>query len=216
MTLTAFFLIFLSVFLHAGWNFLSKVGRPSFAFYGLMALTSTCLMSPFLLFFDVGLGEMSPRFWLLLLCSGVSELLYEQGLCRAYRRCDISLAYPMVRALPVLLVAVVTILFGIGKTPGPMALTGMLVVMVGCLLMPLRRLTDFRISAYVNPALGAMLLAAVGTTGYTVLDSLALAELIAAGKSSRLLCCCAYLCMIEFQIAVGIFVYVWRHPREQV
>ena len=40
MTLTAFLLVFLSVFLHAIWNFLSKKTNPSGAFYLLSSTTA--------------------------------------------------------------------------------------------------------------------------------------------------------------------------------
>ena len=216
MTLTAFFLILLSVFLHAGWNFLSKAGLPSAAFYLLMALTEWTMTLPFLLLADTGVGEMGPRFWLLLLGSGVSEICYVLGLYHAYRRCDISLAYPMARALPVLTVPLVTIAFGFGEPPAGIALAGMAAVVVGCLLMPLRTLAEFRPGIYVNPALGAILLAAIGTTGYTVCDSQALSMLIATGKGGRISCCFVYLSLVEVQIIIGLVVYILLHRREQV
>ena len=40
---TAFLLILFSVFLHAGWNFLSKANRPSKAFFMLANLTIALL-----------------------------------------------------------------------------------------------------------------------------------------------------------------------------
>ena len=43
MSWTAFFLVLVSVFLHAGWNFLSKSGRPSAAFYLVMSMTSATI-----------------------------------------------------------------------------------------------------------------------------------------------------------------------------
>ena len=44
-------------------------------------------------------------------------------------------------------------------------------IFLGCLLMPLKKFSGFRLSNYLNPALGGVLLAALGTTGYTIFDS---------------------------------------------
>ena len=52
-------------------------------------------------------------FFLFYLGSVASEVMYVAGLAYAYRRGDISLVYPLVRAIPVLLVAAVTFAFSI-------------------------------------------------------------------------------------------------------
>ena len=49
MTLTAFLLIFVSVFLHAGWNFISKKNTPSAAFYMLSSATAALIWLGFFL-----------------------------------------------------------------------------------------------------------------------------------------------------------------------
>ena len=49
MTLTAFLLIFVSVFLHAGWNFISKKSTPSAAFYMLSSATAALIWFGFFL-----------------------------------------------------------------------------------------------------------------------------------------------------------------------
>ncbi len=117
MSWTAFFLGLVSVFLHAGWNFLSKSGRPSAAFYLVMSMTSATIWLPFFLFSGLAAGKLPFSFWLYWIGSGVCEVLYVLGLFKAYSKCDISMAYPLARALPVLMVAAVTIVFGIGRIP---------------------------------------------------------------------------------------------------
>lgn len=119
MSWTAFFLVLVSVFLHAGWNFLSKSGRPSAAFYLVMSMTSATIWLPFFLFSGLDAGKLPFSFWLYWIGSGVCEVLYVLGLFKAYSKCDISMAYPLARALPVLMVAAVTIVFGIGRFRGP-------------------------------------------------------------------------------------------------
>lgn len=216
MSWTAFVLILVSAVLHAGWNFLSKSKRPSAAFYLLASMTSILLWLPFLLLSDTHWSALPGRFWLLTLGSGISEVIYFLGLFHAYRKSDISMAYPLARALPVLMVAAVTLLFGLGRaTPGTLALSGMVVVSAGCLLMPLKHLSEFRLRSYCTPALLFIVLAAVGTTGYTVIDSLATPILAEYSSSPKLVWAGAYLCMVETMISIGLGTYVRQHKREQ-
>ena len=118
MTLMAFVLIFFSVFLHAAWNTISKSVKPSMAFYSIMTITAALIWLPFLIFGKWDPFAMPLRFWMLIFFSVAGEVLYMLGLARAYSRSDISLVYPVARALPVLMVPAVTLLFGLGtKNP---------------------------------------------------------------------------------------------------
>lgn len=214
MTWIAFLLVFFSVFLHAGWSFLSKSTRPSGAFFLLSSSTAALLLLPVFLASDWrGLGVLPFRFWLLLTGSGCFEILYCLGLAYAYRRCDISLAYPLARALPVLLVAAVTAVFGIGRFPGVVALAGMAVITAGCLLLPLDG--RFQWTSYCNRAVLFILLAAAGTTGYTIVDSVSMALLRESAVQSALRSSLQYIFMIESLIAVGLAVYVQLVPVER-
>ncbi|MGJ7456635.1 hypothetical protein [Halomonas sp. RA08-2] len=49
--------------------------------------------------------SVTPSFWGWLAASGVCEMLYMGGLAWAYARGEVSLLYPVARALPVVLVA---------------------------------------------------------------------------------------------------------------
>ena len=204
MTLTAFFLILVSAFLHAGWNFISKKSVPSLAFYSLSCGTAALLwLLPFLIS-DFSWVRMSSRFWVLTGASIIFEILYVAGLAYAYRRSDISLVYPLARALPLLLTAAVAALFHLGsRQMGPQALLGMAVVFAGCLMMPLQHFRDFRLSSYCNIVIVFVLLAAIGTTGYTVVDSVAMAEIQAVYQRRSIMLSIAYMFFIETGIALG-------------
>ena len=93
------------------------------------------------------------------------------GLFKAYAAADMSLAYPVARSLPVLLVAVVSAVIYPGRYPGFWGAAGLLVVCCGCLLMPLKNFADFNLKNYTGTAMRYILLAAIGTTGYTVIDA---------------------------------------------
>lgn len=208
MTFSAFLLVFTSVFLHAGWNFLSKKKNPSQAFYCIMSSTSALLWLPFFLCSGLIAADLPGTFWLIWLGSIGCELLYLCGLAHAYRTDDISLVYPLARALPVMMTAFLTLCFGYGRPPGPVSLAGMTILSVGCVLMPLTRWDQFRIASYRSPALKFIVMASLGTTGYTILDSLALKVLYASIEHPGWIDSCAYLFLIEAGLGVSQLMIV--------
>ena len=215
MTLSAFWLILLSIFLHVGWNLISKKSKPTAAFYLLTSVTSFLLYVPCVFFAGIDWGALGSRFWCFLLLSIVFEILYFIGLFKTYRSADISLAYPMVRALPVLLVAAVTSFFGIGKALNLWAVTGIFIVFAGCLMMPLQKFSDFSWRNYMTPVLGYMLLAACGTTGYTVLDGMLIPQILAHTSNSQLAATGAFISLLELGITTGLSIYVLSIKRER-
>ncbi len=215
MTLSAFWLILLSIFLHVGWNLISKKSKPAAAFYLLTSVTSFLLYVPCVFFAGIDWGALGSRFWCFLLLSIVFEILYFIGLFKTYRSADISLAYPMVRVLPVLLVAAVTSFFGIGKALNLWAVTGIFIVFAGCLMMPLQKFSDFSWRNYMTPVLGYMLLAACGTTGYTVLDGMLIPQILAHTSNSQLAATGAFISLLELGITTGLSIYVLSIKRER-
>ena len=215
MTLTAFFLVLVSAVLHAGWNFLSKWNNPSAAFYLLSSSTAAVLCLCCAGGFEIGFTHLPLQFSVLLAVSVLFEVLYIIGLAHAYRSCDISVAYPMGRALPVLLVAAVTRLLGLGTTPGGIALTGMGILFLGCLLLPQKQLRDLRPSVYRNRAIVFILLIAAGTTGYTICDSVAMEILRTHTGRSDWKLTFSYLFCIEFGIALALSGIVLLLPAER-
>ena len=215
MTLSAFWLILLSIFLHVGWNLISKKSQPTAAFYLLTSVTSFLLYFPCVFFAGIDWGALGAKFWCFVLLSIASEILYFIGLFKTYRSADISLAYPMVRALPVLLVAGVTALFGIGKPLNGAAVAGIFIVFAGCLLMPLQKFSQFSWRNYMTPVLGYMILAACGTTGYTIFDGLLIPQILAHTKGSHLAATGAFISLLELGITMGLSIYVFTVKSER-
>ena len=215
MTAVAFGLILLSIFLHVGWNLISKKSQPSAAFYLLSSVTSFCIYFPCVFFAGIDWSALGCRFWCFLFCSIFFEILYFIGLFKTYRSTDISLAYPMVRALPVLLVAAVTTLFSIGKPLNGSAFLGLFIVFAGCLLMPLKSFSQFSLRNYMTPVLGAMLLAACGTTGYTVFDGMLIPRLLAHASGPAPMVTGTFIAMLELGITTGLSFYVLSKKEER-
>jgi drug/metabolite transporter (DMT)-like permease len=109
-----------------------------------------------------------------LAATGFFEALYYASLAKAYKFGEMSLAYPLARAFPILIVAAASALLGKGERLSSLALTGMLLVFFGCVLMPLENPARVRLRDYANLATGLALLAALGTAGYSMVDDRAL------------------------------------------
>ena len=209
MTITAFVLILCSVFLHVGWNFLCKVNKnPTIAFYVVANLFAAVLLVPLLFFMKVEWCAIGMRFWLAALSSGFFEAIYSIGLFKAYGRNDISLAYPMARALPVLMIPIVTLLFQIGSIPTGLALVGVVVVAAGCMIMPQNRFSDISWRMLFTASMVPIAIAATGTTGYTIMDNMGTALLIELANSSRIVTLCAYYCIVLIIMVLFLLVYM--------
>ena len=215
MTITAFLFISASVFLHVTWNMLSKKSNPSMAFYMIMGFVATLLWLPVFCCCTIPFARLPGRFFLFLGLSIFGEIIYMLGLARSYRSADISYVYPVVRALPVLLIAASTVLFGLGKRPTLYALGGMFIITMGCLLMPLKDFRDFAPQRYFNRTIFFILLAACGTTLYTIFDSSAIGIVREFRGELGILDTLSYLFLMEAGLFAGevLFVLVNRQER---
>ena len=174
MSPIAIILIVISAFMHAGWNVLSKSRHPSTAFFFITTIAGMALLSPFLAWHHRALAGIPPRAWMLLGGTGFFMAVYYSSLAGAYRSGHMSVAYPIARASPLIVVSVVALALGRGRQISCDCVLGIVLVVAGCFLVPMRRFSEFRARNYVNAACGLALLAAVGTAGYTILDDEAL------------------------------------------
>lgn len=174
MSFIAAILIITSAFMHAGWNFVSKRRNPSLAFFLIAAASGSLVMSPFLLINRQVLPYITPTTWGLIALTGMAQAIYLFGLAGAYKRGDISLAYPLARALPVLMVAAVSLLWGNGGQIGTIGLIGMVLITIGCIMLPFPSFERIQLHEYFSVVYLFAFIAAIGTTGYTLLDDQAL------------------------------------------
>jgi len=177
MTSTAIILIVTSAFLHAGWNYASKRREPSLAFFLVTNFAAVLLTLPLLVYFWHTFHLIPASIWRLVVATGVAQMVYFLGLAGAYRNGDLSLAYPVARSLPVLFVAAFSLAAGRGSEIGTVSLAGMILIAAGCLVIPLDRFSNFKASNYLNATYLMAIVAALGTTGYTLIDSFTLQQL---------------------------------------
>ncbi len=126
--------VLLGAALHASWNALVKSGADKLLDIALMVAFSALLSALALPF----LAQPAPASWPMLAASAVIHLAYFSLVAAAYRAGDMSLAYPLMRGTPPLLVAILAALF-LGEAMRPFGWLGVALVSGGILAMALKR-----------------------------------------------------------------------------
>jgi drug/metabolite transporter (DMT)-like permease len=217
MSSLAIILVGASAFVHASWNLLGKRQNPSLAFFFIASVFAALCFSPLLWIYHAALPSIPARVWGWLVLTSLFEVVYFIGLAGAYRHGDMSVAYPLARALPVILVAIITAIFGLGKSLSLPGVVGILAVAFGCLVLPQRRLGKIRLGDYLNGCCLLAGVAALGTAGYTLVDNQALFDLRSAPNISLnpVQIAFFYLALesVIISIALGAYVYLSTSDR---
>ncbi len=174
----AIILVLSSCATHAAWNLVAKTSSKTVGFFWLGSLLTFLLLTPAF----VGLGgvamlrAVSPRLWLYLPLTGLSMVVYYGCLAAAYRHGEMSVAYPLVRTTPIFVLLLAGML--LGQVPAALAVFGIVLVVAGCFLLPLERVSfgpgGFNLRSYANRASLWALGAALGSSGYTLVDDVAM------------------------------------------
>ncbi len=215
MTFLAFILILASVILHASWHFICKRKNAALAFFILISLGSMVTTLPFTLYSGADFGALPWQFWLFAALGGISGVVCNASLSFAYRQSEVSLAYPLARAFPVIFTAIFTLTY---KDPmGVWQYAGMAVVFAGCVIMPLPSFGHFDLKKYGGKALPWIILAALGTTGYTIFDTegaTLMKEYV--GCHNKALAACAYHTTREVFLLIAMIAAILCIPHERV
>ncbi len=227
MTPLAALLVAISALIHALWNLLGKRQNPSAAFFLIASFCAALVVLPIPVLYRGILPSLPPALWGLLAITAVFQTIYYVGLAGAYRQGEISVAYPLVRAVPVILIAALSAFWQIGKPLTALGIAGIALVVAGCLILPLPgfrdlRLSDLRLSsgrwrAYRDPCCLLALLAALGTCGYTLIDNQALAILrnlpqFSAGAATATL---LFLALETIATTLALAIYTLALPAER-
>lgn len=164
-------LILLSAASHAVWNFLAKGSRDKDSFMLLMNLSSQLTLLPiFILWLDDWSLPLSVLPFLTI--SAVTEAIYFLALSRAYDAGDLSVVYPVARSSPLFVAVAGAVL--IGEVLTAIGMIGILLVLVGVYILHLRslRLDNLLepLRSFKRPAFGFAVIAALGTTAYSLSD----------------------------------------------
>lgn len=181
MALLPLTIVFVSTFMHAGWNLLARSQQDRDIFLPVLVVVAGLATGPALVAEWVGEPVLTAVYPYLFL-TALFETLYYLGLLRGYQSGDFTVVYPVARALPVLLLALVDVVQG--QPPSWWGWLGMVCISLGCLLIPLRSPQDFTWARYGNAMMGWVLLAALGTVGYTLVDRAAAGQLAAGWQTA--------------------------------
>ncbi len=215
MTPVAILLVLFSSVMHAGWNLACKSKTPSAAFFVLSTLSSIVLLTPSYIYFIPRLGQVPAPIWVLLVATGFAQTIYYVSLGNAYRLNDISLSYPLVRSLPVLLVPLVCWLIGYGKPISGLSWVGMMIVVAGCILLPWVKLRGAVLKSNAWYPFLFIVLAALAVTSYSIIDSKGL-ELLRNGEQPFTILQAAWFFIAFENLAILCFLclYLLFSPHE--
>lgn len=173
MSWIAFSLIVVSAVLHASWNLIAKKNHMRIALYATLCIPGSLFWSNVQFWTPIPVLDLPLKFWLTMIGTVIISdvAIYCIGLTYTYKKMDMASAYPMMRALPILMTAGVTTLLGWGEPLPWISVIGFVLVFIGSLLMPLKSFSDFKLSNYLTPTIFFVFYTALGTTGYTVFDS---------------------------------------------
>ncbi|MBP6963576.1 MAG: multidrug DMT transporter permease [Armatimonadetes bacterium] len=188
MTLTAVIILCISATVHAAWNFVGKKGNCSPASFLLATILGCACLSPVAILSPGIVAAFSPEVWALLVITGFFQAIYYVGLAGAYRTGDMSIAYPLARSAPVLMVAGINLLIGRGHELTLLSVVGMMLIATGGLVLPIRSMSEWKPRDLLHLSGLMAMVAAIGTCGYSMVDDHALRILrsmsdISAGRT---------------------------------
>lgn len=172
MTITAAILVIISACMHASWNLFSKRQSPTIGFFQLATLGTVFWFSPIIFMTTDLIAKITFSLWGILLVAGLFQAIYYAGLASAYARGALSIAYPLARSFPLLFVVVLTFIAGRGSDLSSLAITGIIAIVIGALILPMNSFADFKMANYFNASCAFAVIAAIGTAGYSFVDDI--------------------------------------------
>ena len=203
LTTAAIGLLILSAFVHATWNLIGKRNDPSARFFLAANTTGIVLLSPVVLA-NLDMVARYPRnVWVIVAITGLFQAIYFTGLAGAYKSGHLSVAYPLARSTPVLMVAFVSALMGRANQLSAFSIVGMVLIAVGGLLLPIRRFSDWKLKDYLHASTIFALMAAIGTTGYSIADDSALRALKESVDANKV------VITLSYAFFEGVSTFIW-------
>ena len=202
-------LVLVSTLMHAGWNLMARRYKtePGQFFSKMLLVIASVGLVPAALS-EILTHSLNLEAWFCVAGSGICCGFYFFCLSRAYASSDFTTVYPVARALPVLLVGIGDVLRG--RYPTELGWLGMLLVIFGCFLAPLYSFRDLHVRSYFKPQILWMLLTALGTVGYTLLDKVA-SEVVLQGPGTAARY--GYVYFLVSYLAYGAFSRAFQQDR---
>lgn len=217
MSHTAVILILISAVTHVGWNMIGKRHHPTAAFLLVANTLGALCLTPAMFVYRQAFGAFSAPVWGWSVLAGFSQALYYAALAGAYQAGDISIAYPLARSIPVILVTLISLLLGRRAQLSTQALVGILSIAGGSLMLPMQHFSDTRLSNYARRVTVLALVAALGTTGYSLADDHALRILRTAPNLavSSTAATVVYAFFEGLSASIWLFLFVLARKKER-
>lgn len=174
MSLFSVALVLISAAMHASWNLLVRNQR-AFNMFMCITIVASILFLPIMLAAEFIAAPIVTVVPLYIFFGGALLASYYVGMTNSYRGGDFTVAYPLARALPVLMVAFAEV--ALGAAPTWLGWIGIVCIAVGSLIVPLQSLQELNLAHYWNKTTLWILLAALSIAGYTVVDQAGLRQL---------------------------------------
>ncbi|MCK5428934.1 MAG: EamA family transporter [Anaerolineales bacterium] len=199
MSIFAVGLTLLSAFTHASWNFLARKSHETDQLlHSGLVIIAVGIIPAFIIGFY---GASFPtQVWINIPISGTFLAIYYLGIIQGYRSGEFTVVYPIARALPVLIIALSDIVLGF--PPTMLGWAGIFLVSIGLIMSPLDSVSRFSLAAYKKKATLWAILAAVGITGYSFIDS-ASADMMQPGVATALR---YFIFQTFFSILIYLFI----------
>ena len=194
MTPLVFTAVLAAAVMHASWNALIKVRLDRFASISLTSLGMVFTALPVLPFVEVP----GPAVWPWIAASVVIHVGYRLFLVRAYEVGDLAQTYPLARgAAP--LVTTLGGIFLVAEIPGPLTVTGIVLLSAGTFLMSLRG--GGHLAKLNGAAVGYALVTSLFIAGYTLSDGIGARLAATAASYAAWLFVCDGLCAMAIGFA---------------
>jgi drug/metabolite transporter (DMT)-like permease len=178
MPLFAFLLILTSTFSHAWWNFLAKQASNKDIFFGISKMAEVSIFAIPFAWLLVG-EPFDFSGWYFILIAALLIFTYYFFLAQAYKRVELSVAYPIARS-STLFLPVLSYYF-IGETIDAVGMASVILVTLGVLIIQLDAFSkkDFARLAgqFTRPGIIFALLTALTVASYTLWDKVAITRL---------------------------------------
>ncbi|ADZ89635.1 EamA family transporter [Marinomonas mediterranea] len=209
MTITAIVLVLISAFMHAGWNYFGKSSSPSVPFFFFVSIAGVVVFSPVLVWQYELLLSIDGAILALLFVTGFFQALYLWGLSEAYKAGDMSVAYPIARSSPLILVCISSFVLGRQDSVSVQAIVGIVLIVAGCFFIPLTSFRSFKLANYVNRTTLFALVAAFATAGYSLVDDEATSFMRALTTPSGEFVASALEIALLYVVLQSLFAVFW-------
>lgn len=146
MTGSALFIVLVSAFLHAFWNYLAKKSQNKIAFIWWFILFAVIIYFPMFLYFYAGI-KISTGGWTCIIATGILHTLYFFFVGSSYERGDLSLVYPLARGFGPFWVPILAVIFLSEQLNLP-GIIGIVFVVVGIYVIHLK---SFSFKTFFKP-----------------------------------------------------------------